>query len=82
MDMAIIGFLKADRHRLRILETLNSRSSTAARQVSHRLRIHSRQTEGTLKELSEKGLVKEDGGGYIVTDEGVRILAQVSRAGM
>lgn len=82
MDMTIIGFLKADGRRLRILETLNSRSSTAARQISHRLRINPRQTEGTLNDLLEKGLIKADETGYLVTDEGAKVLAQVSRAGM
>jgi len=82
MDMTIIGFLKADRRRLRILETLNSRSSTATRQISHRLRINPRQTEGTLNDLLEKGLIKVDEDGYMVRDEGARILAQVSRSGM
>ncbi|MEE8401425.1 MAG: hypothetical protein V3R86_04670 [Candidatus Hydrothermarchaeaceae archaeon] len=82
MDASTIGFLKADRLRLRILETLKSKSALTPQQVSHRLRIPPRQTESTLKELLGKSLVKEDKKGYFVTDEGIKILAQVSRAGM
>ncbi len=82
MDAATIGFLRAERHRLRILETLKSKSSATAQQVSRKLRIHPKRTETIMKELSERGLVKEDKGGYLVTDEGVKVLVQVSRAGM
>jgi len=82
MDTVTIGFLKADRRRLRILETLDSKSGVTAHQVSHKLRIHPRRTEATIKELLDKGLVKEDKESYLLTDEGVKILAQVSRAGM
>lgn len=82
MDVATIGFLKADRHRLRILETLDSRSGSTPQRVSHKLRINPKQTEATIKELLEKGLVKEDKNSYLLTDEGIKVLAQVSRTGM
>ncbi len=75
-----LGFLKADKYRLRILETL--KSGATSQQVSHKLRIHRRQTEATIKELLERGLVKEDEKGYAVTEEGLKVLVQVSRAGM
>ena len=82
MDVATIGFLRADRHRLRILETQDSRSGATAQQVSHKLRIRPKQTDATIKELLEKGLVKEDKNSYLLTDEGIKVLAQVSRTGM
>lgn len=82
MDTATIGFLKAERHRHRILEMLQSKSGATAQQVSHKLRIRPRQTEATIKELLDRGLLKEDKEGYLVTDEGVKVLAQVSRVGM
>jgi Mn-dependent DtxR family transcriptional regulator len=82
MDVATIGFLKADGHRQRILEMLGKRSTATAQQASHRLRMQPRQTEAILKDLIEKGLVKEDKGKYLLTDEGIKVLTQVSRAGM
>lgn len=82
MDVAAIGFLKADRHRLRILETVGHKAGTTGEQVSHRLRIPPLQTGATIKELLEKGLIKEDKKKYSLTDEGMKVLAQVSRARM
>lgn len=82
MDVATIGFLKADRRRQRILEMIGKRSTATAQQVSHRLRIHPRQANAALKELLEKGLLKDDKGKYLLTDEGIKVLTQVSRAGM
>lgn len=82
MDVATIGFLKADSRRQRIMETLGRRSSATSQQLSHRLRIHQRQTDAAIKELLEKGLIKEDKSGYSLTDGGIKALAQVSRAGM
>lgn len=82
MDVSTIGFLKADNHRLRILETLGRRPGATAQKLSGRLRIHQSQTVATIKELSEKGLIKEDKGSYTLTDDGMKVLAQVSRAGM
>ncbi len=82
MDVATIGFLKADGRRQRILEMLGKRSTATSQQVSHRLRIQPGQTEATLRELVEKGLVKEDKGKYLLTDGGIKVLTQVSRAGM
>ena len=82
MDVATIGFLKADSHRLRILETMGRRAGITASQVSHRLRIHQKQTDVAIKELLEKGLIKEEENSYSLTDGGMKVLAQVSRAGM
>lgn len=79
-QVTTLGFLKADKYRLRILETL--KSGATSQQVSHKLRIHQRQTEATIKELLEKGLVKGDKGRYLLTDDGLKILVQVARAGM
>ncbi len=82
MDVAAIGFLKADRHRLRVLETVGKKAGATAQQISHRLRILPVQTDATIKELLEKGLIKEEEKIYSLTGEGMKVLAQVSRAGM
>ena len=82
MDVATLGFLKADGHRQRILEMLGKRSTATSQQVSHKLRIQPGQTEAALRGLLEKGLVKDDKGKYLLTDEGIKALTQVSRAGM
>jgi len=36
----------------------------------------------TLKELLEKGLIKEEKNTYSLTEEGMKVLAQVQRTGM
>jgi len=82
VDAKDFGFLKADSHRLRVLEKLRSGSGATSKQVSGRLRIAQRQAEATIKELMERGLVSEEKGIFSLTDEGIRALAQVSRAGM
>lgn len=82
MEVATIGFLKADGHRLRILETLGKRPGATAKQLSGRLRIHHRQSNATIKELLEKGLIKEEADKYSLTEEGMKALMQVSRGKM
>jgi DNA-binding MarR family transcriptional regulator len=82
MDVAIIGFLKADGHRQRILEMLGRKPGATARQISHKLRMGRPQTDATIKELIEKGLLKKEKEGHSLTPEGEKVLTQVKRAGM
>jgi DNA-binding MarR family transcriptional regulator len=82
MEVATIGFLKADGHRLRILETLGKRPGATAKQLAGRLRIHQRLSDATIKELLEKGLIKKNKKNLSLTSEGVRALTQVSRVKM
>jgi Mn-dependent DtxR family transcriptional regulator len=77
MDVSTVGFVKADRHRLRILEVLKSKASS--QNVSHKLRIHLPIVEKSLKELSERGLVRKEKEDYTITNDGLKILAQISR---
>ncbi|MBU2559972.1 hypothetical protein KKA03_03665 [archaeon] len=82
MEVAAIGFLKAEGHRLRILETLGKRPGSTAKQLAGRLRIHHRLSDATIRELLEKGLIKEEADKYSLTDEGIKALTQVSKAKM
>jgi Mn-dependent DtxR family transcriptional regulator len=77
MDLSNIGFVKADRFRLRILEVLKSKASP--QNISHKLRISPPIVEKSLKELSERGLIKKEKEIYSTTKEGLKILAHVSR---
>ncbi len=79
-NVATIGFLKADRRRLRILEALRSKANPQS--ISHKLRISRPMVEKSITELSERGLVKKEKDAYIATEEGLKVLAQISRAGM
>ena len=82
MDVATIGFLKADSHRLRILEMLGRKPGATIKQISHKLRISRPQTDATIRGLIEKGLLKEEKEAHSLTSEGVKVLTQVKRAGM
>ena len=82
MDVAMIGFLKADSHRLRILEMLGRKTDATARQISHKLRIARPQTDAAIRELIKKGLLREEKGAHSLTGEGMKVLESVKRAGM
>ncbi|MEE8167859.1 MAG: winged helix-turn-helix domain-containing protein [Candidatus Hydrothermarchaeales archaeon] len=77
MDFSTIGFLRADRYRLRILEA--TKSKVAKKQISGRLRIPQALVDKTLKELQGRDLVKEDEDSFLITDKGMKVLAQISR---
>jgi predicted transcriptional regulator len=76
MDVSTIGFVKADRYRLRILEALKSRSTP--QRISHRLRINMHIVEKSLEELRERGLIKQEEGEYQITKDGLKLLNQIS----
>jgi predicted transcriptional regulator len=76
MDISTIGFVKADRYRLRILEALKSRSTP--QRISHRLHINMYIVEKSLEELHERGLIKQEEGEYQITKSGLRLLNQIS----
>ncbi len=77
MDYAALGFLKADRSRLRILEA--TKSKITKRDLSSRLRISAAVIEADVKGLAEKGLAKEDAEGVLITKKGMKLLGQISK---
>jgi Mn-dependent DtxR family transcriptional regulator len=72
----LIGFLKADKHKLRVLEVL--RSNATPEEISHKLRLAKPRVEGSIRELEKKGLIKLEKNGYTLTPEGLKILGKIS----
>jgi|Deesub1362A_J573_1020465.scaffolds.fasta_scaffold00016_154 Mn-dependent DtxR family transcriptional regulator len=77
MDVSIIGFVKADKYRLRIMEVLKSEATPKA--ISHKLRISLPRVNKSLEELSKKGLVEKREDSYFLTEDGIKTLAQISK---
>jgi Mn-dependent DtxR family transcriptional regulator len=82
MDYASMGFIKAGKNRLRILETLSSGFATQA-EISHRLRIPEPLVSKALKELGDREFAKvaaqKNQKGYVITEKGLRIFRQVRK---
>jgi len=77
MDYSSIGFVRADKHRLSILESVKTEATK--KEVSGRLRLPAPLVEKGLKELSERGLVKVEGDGCKATEKGLKILSEISK---
>ncbi len=80
MDFATMGFVRADRYRLGILEA--TKSKTTKKELSGRLRMPMPLIEKTLVELQGKELVAADKDGYTITEKGRKILGQISKPRM
>ncbi len=77
MDLSAIGFLRGDRYRLRVLEATKSKATS--RQISGKLRIPSVLVDRALVELEERELITAEEDDFLITDKGLKILAQISR---
>ncbi len=84
MDYAGMGFIKAGKNRLRILEILSSGFTTQA-EISHKLRIPELLVSKALKELEEREFAKvatqKNQKGYIITEKGLKIFRQIAQKG-
>jgi|TARA_B100001964_G_scaffold245838_1_gene337497 DNA-binding MarR family transcriptional regulator len=82
MDYEILGFIKANKHRHRILEILCSGFSTQ-REISHRLRIPELIVVKTIDELLGKELVEKskerEEDRYFATQKGKKTLRTVAK---
>jgi Mn-dependent DtxR family transcriptional regulator len=79
MDYEMLGFLKANKHRMRVLEMLSSGSASEG-EIAHRLRLSAVAVRRTLGELMDKGLVEAGGReGYRATERGRKTLRSMAR---
>lgn len=78
MDYEILGFIKANKNRLRVLEMLSS-GLASKREISQRLRIAEPLVGRALEELIERALVEAEGEKYRATDKGQKALRASSR---
>lgn len=78
MDYEILGFIKANKHRHRILEMLCS-GVASKRGIAHKLRIAEPMVNKTLEELLEKGLIEKADKGYKATEKGEKTLRSAAR---
>ncbi len=77
MDFSTVGFIRADKHRLSILEAVKAKATE--KQISGRLRLPTHLVGKGLKELEEKELIAADKDGFTTTEKGLKILAQISK---
>ncbi len=80
MDYEVLGFLKANKNRLRVLEMISSTNATE-REIAHRLRMSAMAVRKTLGELKGRGLIEAEkhGEGYTATEKGKRALRSMAR---
>lgn len=77
MDFATMGFMRADRYRLGVLEA--TKSKVTKNELAGRLRMPLPLVERTLSELKEKGLISAEKEAFAITEKGLKILAQISK---
>ncbi len=77
MDYAAIGYLHADRSRLRILEA--TRSKIAKDELAGKLRMSVDRLDAEIKGMVGRDLLKEDAGGVLITEKGTKLLGQISK---
>ncbi|MDP6612481.1 MAG: hypothetical protein QF673_00480 [Candidatus Hydrothermarchaeota archaeon] len=84
MDYEILGFIKANKHRHRILEILCS-GFASQREIVHKLRIPEPIVGKTLGELLKKELVENSKAGekdwYIATEKGQKAFRSIGYTG-
>jgi Mn-dependent DtxR family transcriptional regulator len=81
MDYEILGFIKASKNRLRVLEMLCS-GIASKREIAHKLRIAEPLVSRTIEELLGRDLVETTGGkkeGYRATEKGKKAFRASSR---
>lgn len=80
MDFEILGFLKANKNRLRVLEMLSS-SDASEGEIAHKLRMSPLAVKKTLKDLRSRGLVESDAEKerYTATERGRKALRSMAR---
>jgi predicted transcriptional regulator len=82
MQYELLGFLKANKNRVRVLEMLST-VPASKRNIAHKLRMPGLAVEKTLEELLEKGLIAtsftEKKGGYKATEKGKKLLRSMTR---
>lgn len=82
MDYEILGFIKANKHRHRILEMLCS-GFASKREIAHKLRMPEPVVGKTLEELLKKELVEGskagEKGGYIATEKGKKAFRSIGK---
>jgi Mn-dependent DtxR family transcriptional regulator len=77
MDFSTIGFIRADRYRLGILEAVKDKATK--KEISGRLRVPEPFLEKALGELLARGLIASDRDGFAITNKGLKILTQISK---
>ncbi len=74
------GFVKAGKDRLRVLEMLKSGSFSGER-IAKRLRIPGMSFKKTINDLVERNLIKKEGEEYNLTENGLKVIAEIGRPG-
>jgi predicted transcriptional regulator len=82
MDYEILGFIKANKHRHRILEMLCS-GFASQKEIAHKLRMPEPVVGKTLEELLKKELIENsrvgEKDGYIATEKGKRVSRSIGK---
>ena len=82
MDYEILGFIKANKHRHRILEMLFS-CFASQKEIAHKLRVPEPIVGKTLEELLKKELVENsrvgEKDGYKATEKGKGVLRSIGK---
>lgn len=82
MDYEILGFIKASKNRLRVLEMLCS-GFASQKEIAHKLRIAEPIVGKTIEELLKKKLIEDskvgEKDGYKATEKGQKAFRSIAR---
>ncbi len=75
--MRDVGHVMSNPNKVRVLEVLRKREKADLKEISKLTRIPEVMLKGIMNDLERDGFVREEGGVYKITPEGVEVLMKI-----
>ena len=75
----LIGFVLGNKQREKVIQILEARGSMTSRKMAKLGRLSESSVERVLKEMEEKGLVKDENDNWSLTEMGAQIQKEMKR---
>ena len=75
----LIGFVLGNKQREKVIQVLEARGSMTSRKMAKLGRLSDSSVERVLKEMEEKGLVKDENDNWSLTEMGAQVQKEMKR---
>ncbi len=75
----LIGFVLGNKQREKVIQVLEARGSMTSRKMAKLGRLSDSSVERVLKEMEEKGLVKDENDNWNLTEMGAQVQKEMKR---
>lgn len=75
----LIGFVLGNKQREKVIQVLEARGSMTSRKMAKLGRLSESSVERVLKEMEEKGLVKDENDNWSLTEMGAQVQKEMKR---